>query len=59
MPTGYTAPVEDGSITDLRAYALRCARNTGHLYSTLQDVPLDAPIPAVLTADLTYWRHAP
>lgn len=29
MPTGYTAPVQDGSITDLADYALMCARAFG------------------------------
>lgn len=29
MPTGYTAPVKDGEITDLSDYALTCARGFG------------------------------
>jgi hypothetical protein len=29
MPTGYTAKVNDGSITDLKSYALICARAFG------------------------------
>lgn len=29
MPTGYTAPVQDGDITDLADYALTCARGFG------------------------------
>lgn len=29
MPTGYTAGIEDGTITTLREFALRCARGMG------------------------------
>ena len=29
MPTGYTAPVQDGSVTELADYALTCARGFG------------------------------
>lgn len=29
MPTGYTADVEDGKLTDFRTFALRCARAFG------------------------------
>lgn len=29
MPTGYTAGVEDGTVTDFRTFALRCARAFG------------------------------
>lgn len=29
MPTGYTAAVEDGTVTDFRTFALRCARAFG------------------------------
>lgn len=48
MPTAYTAPVNDGSITTLRGYALRCARAMGALIS-MRDEPLDAPLPTKLT----------
>lgn len=44
MPTGYTAPVADGTITTLRDFALRCSRAFGALVS-MRDDPLDAPIP--------------
>lgn len=47
MPTGYTAPVSDGSITTLRDFALRCARAFGALV-TMRDDPLDAPLPKKL-----------
>lgn len=44
MPTGYTAGVADGKITDLRSFALQCARGMGALIM-MRDLPLDAPIP--------------
>ena len=44
MPTGYTAPVADGTITSLRAYALQCARAFGATI-TMRDDPQDAEIP--------------
>jgi hypothetical protein len=44
MPTGYTAPVADGTVTDLRTFALQCARGMGALIM-MRDDPWDAPIP--------------
>lgn len=44
MPTGYTAGVADGSVTDLRTFALQCARGMGALIS-MRDELMDAPIP--------------
>jgi hypothetical protein len=44
MPTGYTAAVADGTITDLRTFALQCARGMGALIM-MRDEPHDAPIP--------------
>lgn len=44
MPTGYTAGVQDGSITSFPEYAMRCARAFGALV-LMRDDPLDAPIP--------------
>lgn len=44
MPTGYTAAVVDGTITDLRTFALQCARGMGALVM-MRDSPWDAPIP--------------
>jgi hypothetical protein len=44
MPTGYTTPVQDGTVTDLKTFALQCARNFGALVS-MRDDPSDAPIP--------------
>lgn len=43
-PTGYTADVGDGKLTDFPAFALRCARAFGALI-TMRDDPTDAPIP--------------
>lgn len=44
MPTGYTAGIANGTVTDLRTFALRCARGMGALV-TMSDMPLNAPIP--------------
>lgn len=44
MPTGYTADVCDGKITEFRDFALQCARAFGALI-TMRDERLDAPIP--------------
>lgn len=44
MPTGYTADVADGKITDLRSFATLCARGMGALVM-MRDEPWDAPIP--------------
>lgn len=44
MPTGYTAPVADGDVTDFPTFAMQCARGMGALI-TMRDDPWDAPIP--------------
>ena len=44
MPTGYTAAVCDGKITEFKDFALSCARAFGALI-TMRDDPMDAPIP--------------
>lgn len=44
MPTGYTADIQSGKMTELREYALSCARAFGALV-TMRDEPNDAPIP--------------
>ena len=44
MPTGYTADVGDGKVTEFRDFALRCARGMGALIM-MRDDPMDAPIP--------------
>jgi hypothetical protein len=44
MPTGYTADVQSGKITELPDFAMQCARAFGALIS-LRDEPSNAPIP--------------
>lgn len=44
MPTGYTAGVVDGKITEFKDFALQCARGFGALIS-MRDDPWDASIP--------------
>lgn len=44
MPSGYTAAVADGTITDLKTFALLCARGMGACI-TMRDEPWDTPIP--------------
>lgn len=44
MPTGYTAGIADGTITDFKTFALQCARGMGALVM-MRDEPWDAPIP--------------
>lgn len=65
MPTGYTAAVADGSISDLRPFAMLCARGMGALV-TMRDMPFDAEIPdqfepnnyhAKKISELTAERH--
>lgn len=44
MPTGYTAGVADGTVTEFKDYALMCARNFGACIM-LRDEPLSSVIP--------------
>lgn len=44
MPTGYTAGVCDGKVTEFKDFALQCARGFGALI-TMRDDPMDAAIP--------------
>jgi hypothetical protein len=44
MPTGYTSDVAEGKVTDLRTFALRCARGMGATVM-MRDEPMNAPIP--------------
>lgn len=44
MPTGYTADVLDGSITELAPFVMQLARGMGALI-TMRDMPSNAPIP--------------
>lgn len=43
MPTGYTAAVADGTLTDFRTFALRCARNFGATIMQRDDPMTDLP----------------
>src|SRR6185437_10291153 len=55
MPTGYTADVADGKVTDFRTFALRCARAMGA--TILQrDEPMDAP-PRLAEPSDFYAKH--
>lgn len=47
MPSGYTAKVASGEVTDLRSFALICARGMGALIS-MRDEPFDAKLPEKL-----------
>jgi hypothetical protein len=44
MPTGYTADVQSGKITEFKDFVLQCARAFGALI-TMRDDPMDKPIP--------------
>lgn len=50
MPTGYTAGVADGTITDFSEYAMRCARAFGACIM-LRDEPVSAEIPEFEPSD--------
>lgn len=54
MPTGYTAAVQDGSISTLRDYALLCARVFG-AFLHMRDEPFDAPLTLPPPADTAYY----
>jgi len=56
MPTGYTAKVCDGEVTEFRDFALSCARAFGALIS-MRDDPMDAAIPDAF-APSTYHADA-
>lgn len=53
MPTGYTHCVQDGSVTEFREFALRCARGMGACVM-LRDDPLDDGIPETLPTEGEY-----
>lgn len=50
MPTGYTADVADGKITDFAEYALQCARAFGACIM-LRDEPMSSEIPEFEASD--------
>lgn len=55
MPTGYTAPVQDGKITDFPAFAMQCARAFGALITMRDD---SGPIPDELKPSIDYYDHS-
>lgn len=55
MPTGYTAGVQSGEVTDFATYAMGCARAFGALV-TMRDDPPDAEIPEAFEPDDYYAR---
>ncbi len=57
MPTGYTAAVGDGTITDFTEYALQCARAFGACI-TLRDEPLGSEIPEFEASDYNATKLA-
>lgn len=54
MPTGYTASIEDGSITTGKEFLIRCARAFGACVE-MRDEPLSVPIPFEFTPS-TYYK---
>jgi hypothetical protein len=54
MPTGYTAAVQDGTITEFKDFAMQCARAFGALV-TMRDDPSDASIPEKLEPHTKYY----
>lgn len=57
MPTGYTAGIVDGKITEFNDFALQCARAFGALIE-LRDEPFDAPIPDEIKAHTSYYEQS-
>lgn len=55
MPTGYTAAVADGTLTDFRKFAARCAHAFG-ANILVRDDGMDAPIPVYEPSD--YYQKA-
>jgi len=53
MPTGYTANVGNGTLTEFRDFALQCARAFGALID-MRDEPLSAEIPEAI-APTSYY----
>lgn len=54
MPTGYTAAVQTGEITDFSNFALQCARAMGALIM-MRDKPSDVPIPDRFEPEVSYY----
>lgn len=56
MPTGYTAAVADGTITEFGPFVMQCARAMGACI-TMRDDPSDAPIPERFEPSTYYEEH--
>lgn len=57
MPTGYTAAVADGEISELEPFVWQLARGMGALV-TMRDEPWDAPIPESFEPSTKYYDEA-
>lgn len=57
MPTGYTADVQDGKITEFSDFVWRCARGMGALIN-MRDEPWGAPIPERFEPNTRYYDEA-
>lgn len=57
MPTGYTAAVQSGEITDFNTFAMACARAFGALV-TMRDDPAGAAIPEEFKPSTDYHDKA-
>lgn len=57
MPTGYTADVQDGKVTEFTDFVWRCARGMGALMN-MRDEPWDAPIPERFEPSTKYHDEA-
>lgn len=57
MPTGYTADVGDGKVTDFHEFVWQCARAFGALI-LMRDDPRDAPIPKAFEPSPHYAERA-
>lgn len=55
MHTGYTYMVADGTVSDLRTFALRCARGMGACVM-MRDDPMDKEPPKQFEPDLSYYN---
>lgn len=53
MPTGYTADVGEGTVTEFDDFVWRCARGMGALIM-MRDEPMSAPIPERFEASTKY-----
>lgn len=53
MPTGYTACIEDGKITNAKDFILLCTRAFGVAYDVMEE-PLSVPTPIEFKPDLEY-----